>query len=136
VSDASPVIGAAWWWHGWSETQYDQLAGSLVAGHLIECSGYGSGGNFCEFFQVPQEQLLDIGFPIAEIEADGSSIITKHEGTRGLVTANVLKCQLLYEIQGNIYLHSDSKADLSNVVIEDVGENRYGAPNLITNVIH
>jgi hypothetical protein len=91
---------------------------------LIECSGYGSGGNFCEFFQVPQTQLLDIGFPIAEIDVEGSSVITKHEGTRGLVTAEVLKCQLLYEIQGNIYLHSDSKADLSHTVIEDVGENR------------
>lgn len=74
---------------------------------------------------MPQEQLLDIGFPIAEIEADGSSIITKHEGTRGLVTAEVLKCQLLYEIQGNIYLHSDSKADLSNIAMEDVGKDRY-----------
>ncbi|KAH0841223.1 hypothetical protein FOPE_06170 [Fonsecaea pedrosoi] len=124
VSDASPVIGAAWWWHQWNDTDYDQLAGSLVAGHLIECSGYATGGNFCEFFQFPLQNLVDIGFPIAEIDATGSSIITKHEGTRGFVTVDTLKAQLLYEIQGNIYLHSDSKANLSNVVMVEEGPNR------------
>ncbi|KAF7555018.1 hypothetical protein G7Z17_g2517 [Cylindrodendrum hubeiense] len=124
VSDASPVIGAAWWWHGWTDSDFNQLAGSLVAGHLIECSGYGSGGNFCNFFQLPQGGLVDIGFPIAEIHADGSSVITKHDGTRGFVTADILKAQLVYEIQGNIYLHSDCKADLSRIEIEDQGFDR------------
>lgn len=124
VADASPVVGAAWWWHSWSDRDYDQLAGSLVAGHLIECSGYGSGGNFCEFFQFPLDQLVDIGFPIAEIAADGTCLITKHEGTRGFVTGDVVKSQLLYEIQGDIYLHSDSKADLSNLRIEEEGKDR------------
>lgn len=91
---------------------------------MIECSGYGSGGNFCNFFQLPQERLLDIGFPIAEIHVDGSSIITKHNGTRGFVTADILKAQLVYEIEGNIYLHSDCKADLSGIRIEDQGLDR------------
>lgn len=118
------MIGAAWWWHGWSETDYDRLAGSLVAGHLIECSGYGSGGNFCEFFQFPLAQLVDIGFPIAEIDDSGSCVITKHEGTRGFVTPDILKAQLLYEIQGNIYLHSDVKADLTNVTIIEEARDR------------
>lgn len=124
MSDASPVIGAAWWWHGWSDTDYDELAGSLVAGHLIECSGYGTGGNFCEFFQFPQDQLVDIGFPIAEIHHDGDSVITKHPGTRGFVTPDILKAQLLYEIQGNIYQHSDCKADLSNIQITPESKDR------------
>lgn len=124
MSDASPVIGAAWWWHQWDDTDYDQLAGSLVAGHLIECSGYASGGNFCEFFQFPLDKLVDIGFPIAEIDNTGSSVITKHENTRGFITADTLKAQLLYEIQGNLYLHSDSKADLSKVFITEVSKDR------------
>lgn len=118
------MIGAAWWWHQWTDVDHDRLAGALIAGHLIECSGYGSGGNFCEFYQFPLESLVDIGFPIAEIEEDGSSVITKHEGTRGFVTGEILRAQLLYEIQGNIYLHSDSKADLTNVTIDDLGMDR------------
>lgn len=118
------MIGAAWWWHNWSETDYDRLAGSLLAGHLIECSGYGTGGNFCEFFQFPLDKLVDVSFPIAEISDDGSCVITKHEGTQGFVTPDVLKAQLLYEIQGNIYIHSDSKADLTDVTIVEEGDNR------------
>lgn len=124
MSDASPVIGAAWWWHSWTDRSYDELAGSLVAGHLIECSGYGSGGNYSGFYKLPEAQLLDIGFPIAEICHDGSSIITKHEGTRGVINAEIIKCQLLYEIQGDMYQHSDSQAKLDNVRIEDAGPER------------
>ncbi|KPM46511.1 hypothetical protein AK830_g170 [Neonectria ditissima] len=124
VADASPVVGAAAWWHGWDDSDFDQLAGSLVAGHLIECSGYGTGGNFCEFFQFPRHHLVDIGFPIAEISSDGSSVITKHPNTRGFVTTDILKAQLLYEIQGTVYLNSDCKADLSEVQISQQGQDR------------
>jgi hypothetical protein len=70
------------------------------------------------------EKLVDIGFPIAEVHADGSSVITKHKSTRGFVTADILKAQLLYEIQGNIYLHSDSKADLAGVRIVQESKDR------------
>lgn len=118
------MIGAAWWWHGWQDTDYNQLAGALVAGHIIECSGYGSGANFCDFFRYPLDRFVEIGYPIAEIYADGSSAITKHQGTRGLVCADSIKAQLLYEIQGNIYLHSDSAADLTNVEVVDDGKDR------------
>lgn len=124
VADASPVIGAAWWWYDWSDTDYDRLAGAFLAGHVIECSAYASGSNFSGFNRFPLETFIDSGFPIAEIERDGSCVITKHEGTGGMVTEETIKCQLLYEIQGNVYLNSDVKAILDDAVIKQEGKDR------------
>ncbi|GAB7347764.1 hypothetical protein MBLNU459_g5311t1 [Dothideomycetes sp. NU459] len=109
VSDASPVIAAAWYWWDWADSAYDELAGSLVAGHLIECSAYVTGGNFAGFDRYDQDVFVEPGFPIAEIDADGSCVITKHEGTGGM---------------GNVYLHSDSQAVLDGVVVAEVGKDR------------
>lgn len=124
VADASPIIGAAWWWYGWSDTDYDRLAGAFLAGHIIECSAYASGSNFSGFNRFPLETFIDSGFPIVEVESDGSCIVTKHEGTGGMVTEETVKCQLLYEIQGNVYLNSDVKALLDDVQIKEVGKDR------------
>ncbi|MCJ1376996.1 hypothetical protein MMC17_000086 [Xylographa soralifera] len=124
VSDASPVIGAAQWWYGWPDTAYDELAGALVAGHLIECSTYSTGANFAGFDKYPIEDLLDLGLPIAEIDARGHCIVTKAATLPGIVTRDVIICQLLYELQGNIYLNSDVKADISNISVEQESENR------------
>lgn len=127
VSDASPVIAAAWYWWSWSDTDYDQLAGGLVAGHLIECSAYVTGGNYAGFTDAKYggwEKVIHPGFPIAEVEADGSCVITKHPGTGGFVDEDTVKCQLLYELQGNVYLHSDSKAVLDGVTVKEVGPDR------------
>lgn len=124
VADASPVVGAAWWWYGWSDTDYDRLAGAFLAGHLIECSAYVSGSNFSGFHRFPLETFIDSGFPVAEIADDGSCTITKHPGTNGMVTEETVKCQLLYEIQGNMYLNSDVTAMLDGVEVQQVGENR------------
>ncbi|KAI1331490.1 DUF1446-domain-containing protein [Xylariaceae sp. FL0255] len=124
VADASPVMGAAQWWHGWKDNEFDKLAGALLAGHLIECSTYGTGSNFAGFDEFKIEQLLHIGCPIAEIDEKGEAIITKHEALNGIVTEEVVKCQLLYELQGNIYLNSDVKADIGNVAVQQVGLNR------------
>ncbi|RDW59086.1 hypothetical protein BP5796_12010 [Coleophoma crateriformis] len=123
-SDASPVIAAAWYWHSWSATDYDALAGSLVAGHLIECSAYVTGGNFAGFDKYDLKDLIRPGFPIAEIEHDGSCVITKHENTGGMVNVDTVRCQLLYELQGNVYLHGDSKAYLDDVAVEQNGKDR------------
>jgi hypothetical protein len=60
VADASPVIGLATWWHGWPESAYDELAGALVAGHLIECSTYVTGANFAEFYKYEIQDLLNL----------------------------------------------------------------------------
>jgi len=124
VADASPVIAAAWWWFGWTDTDYDRIAGAFLAGHVIECSAYASGSNFSGFSRFPLETFIDSGFPIAEIERDGSCVITKHEGTGGMVTEETVKCQLLYEIQGNVYLNSDVKALLDDAKIEQEGKDR------------
>lgn len=124
VADASPVIGAAWFWHSWSETSYDELAQALVAGHLIECSAYVTGANYAAFYEVDPEQLLDLPFPIAAIESDGTTVICKHANTKGLVTEDTVKCQFLYELQGNRYLNSDVTAVLEGIKIDQVGPDR------------
>ncbi|KAF2006741.1 DUF1446-domain-containing protein [Amniculicola lignicola CBS 123094] len=124
VADASPVIGAAWFWHSWSDTDYDELAGALIAGHLIECSGYVTGSNFAGFYEYPYEDLYDLIFGIAEVEKDGTCLITKHDAKKGFVTEDTVKCQLLYELQGNIYLNSDVKAILDGVQARQEGKNR------------
>lgn len=124
VSDASPVIAAAWYWHSWDETDYNKLAGGLIAGHLIECSAYVTGGNFSGFYNYDLETLILPGYPIAEIHADGTCVITKHENTDGMVNVDTVRCQLLYELQGNVYLHSDSKAYLDDVVVEQACKDR------------
>jgi hypothetical protein len=125
VADASPVIAAAWYWHSWSETDYDRLAGALVSGHLIECSAYVTGGNFSGFDRHAIDTFVQPGFPIAEIDADGSCVIAKHPGTGGMIDVDTVRCQFLYELQGNIYLNSDVSARLDGVVVKQIGEDRY-----------
>ncbi|KAJ6007262.1 hypothetical protein N7540_011238 [Penicillium herquei] len=124
VSDASPVIAASWFWHDWSETDYDNLAGSLIAGHLIECSAYVTGANFSGFDKYPIESLVLPGFPIAEIQNDGSCVITKHANTQGMVNVDTVRCQFLYELQGDIYLNSDVKAHTDSIEITQIGKDR------------
>lgn len=124
VADASPVIGAAAWWHNWAPDNFDALAGALVAGHLIECSSYITGANFSGFFKHDIAELLNLGFGIVEVEANGDCIVTKHEALNGFVNADTVKCQFLYELQGDIYLNSDVKADTTHIRIENVGKDR------------
>ncbi|KAM5372585.1 hypothetical protein ACJZ2D_007359 [Fusarium nematophilum] len=124
VSDASPVIACAWYWWSWSSSDYDSLAGALIAGHLVECSAYVTGGNFSGFDTYDIDRFINPGFPIAEIAKDGTCVITKHPGTGGIVNVDTCRCQLVYELQGNVYLNSDVKAYLDNVLMDQVGENR------------
>lgn len=124
VSDASPVIGAAQWWHNWSDTAYDELAGALIAGHLIECSTYVTGANFPAFYRYETESLLNLGLPIVEIAASGECVVTKADSLIGYVTVDHVITQLVYELQGDIYLNSCVKADISNISVEQEGANR------------
>ncbi|KAL2850618.1 hypothetical protein BJY01DRAFT_209965 [Aspergillus pseudoustus] len=124
VADASPAIAAAWYWHDWDEIEYDKLAGALVAGHLIECSAYVTGGNFSGFDRYDIEDLVEPGFPIAEIAGDGSCVVTKHPGTKGIVTTDTVRCQFLYELQGTVYLNSDVNAYIGDVAVEYVDKDR------------
>lgn len=123
VSDASPVIGAAYWWHRWSRSDLDQLANTFVAGHLIECSNYVCGGNFTGFKEL-ESGWKDIGYPIAEIGHAGEVVITKQKGTGGAVTVETCKAQLLYEIQGPWYFNSDVTAILDDISFEQLSTDR------------
>ncbi|KAK4047871.1 hypothetical protein OIO90_006032 [Microbotryomycetes sp. JL221] len=129
VADASPVIGLAAWWHQWQPTDFQSLSGAFVAGHLIECSNYATGGNFSGFKGL--NDWTDIGFPIAEIAGDGTHIITMEKNTHGCVTPATLTAQLLYEIQGPSYYNADVVAELSNIAYEEVGENRVHVSGII-----
>ena len=124
MADASPVIGAAAWWHQWPEDEWDALAGALVGGHLIECSTYITGANFAGSYKYPVEDLMNLGLPIIEIASDGQGVVTKHEALNGIVTKDTVQCQFLYELQGNIYLNSDVKADITNIKVVEEGKNR------------
>ncbi|MGV0809302.1 acyclic terpene utilization AtuA family protein [Mycolicibacterium setense] len=105
VTDASVIVGPAAAHFGWSRTDYDALAGAVAAGHVIECGTQATGGNYSFFAEVPD--LARPGFPIAEISADGSSVITKHAGTGGQVGVGTVTAQLLYEITGARYANPD-----------------------------
>ncbi|PHH83013.1 hypothetical protein CDD82_3925 [Ophiocordyceps australis] len=124
VADASPVIGSAAWWYGWDEADFDALAGSLVAGHLIECSAYATGGNFSGAYRYPPSAFNNLASAIAEIARDGTCVVTKHESLNGFVTPDTIKCQFLYELQGTIYLNSDVKAETKDIRIVSQGKNR------------
>lgn len=133
VSDASPVIGAAVWWHRWALQSFDLLANALIAGHLIECSTYVTGGNFSGFREVEKYGWKDLGFPIAEIASDGQVMITKQRGAGGCVTVDTCTSQLLYEIQGPYYLNSDVTAHITDIWFEQISIDRvamYGIKGL------
>jgi hypothetical protein len=122
VTDASVIVGAAAAHYGWSRTDYDQLAGAVVAGHVIECGIQATGGNYAFFAEVPD--LSYAGFPLAEVHADGSSVITKHPGTGGLVSVDTVTAQLLYEITGARYANPDVTARMDTIELSDEGPDR------------
>jgi hypothetical protein len=122
VTDASLVVGPAAWHHGWESTDWDRLAGAVVAGHVIECGAQATGGNYAFFTEVAD--LEHPGFPIAEVAADGSSVITKHPGTGGEVSIGTVTAQLLYEIAGPEYPNTDVVARFDTVHLEEAGRDR------------
>ncbi len=124
VTDASLVVGPAVAEFGWTPTSYDELAGAVVAGHVIECGAQATGGNFDGAFEVWDWGMRPFGFPIAEVAADGSSVITKHPGTGGLVSVDTVTAQLMYEIQGPLYLGPDVTADLTSIQLSQLVRDR------------
>ncbi|KAK2745561.1 hypothetical protein FQN57_003686 [Myotisia sp. PD_48] len=124
VADAAPTIGASMWWHGWDrDSDFDQIAGALVAGHLIECSSYVCGGYYSGFKSL-FEGCENIGFPLAEVFADGSCAIGKEPGTGGEISVGTVSSQLLYEIQGPQYYGSDVVAVLEDIKMVQEGKDR------------
>ena len=122
ITDASLVVGPAAWHHGWSPTDWDRLAGAVVAGHVIECGPQATGGNYAFFTEVAG--LEHPGFPIAEVAEDGTSVITKHPGTGGEVSVGTVTAQLLYEIDGHQYPNTDVVARFDTVSIAQEGPDR------------
>ena len=123
VTDAALVVGPAAWWWGWALDDWDRLAGAVVAGHVIECGAHATGGNFAFFTELPHRDR-PLGFPIAEVDADGSSVITKHPGTGGAVTLDTVTAQLLYEIAGPAYANPDVVARFDTCRLEQEGPDR------------
>jgi hypothetical protein len=122
VTDASVIVGPAAAHFGWTRSDYDSLAGAVAAGHVIECGTQATGGNYAFFTDLPD--LLHLGFPIAEIDADGSSVITKHPGTGGLVGVDTVTAQLLYEIGGPRYANPDVTLRVDSLALRDDGPDR------------
>jgi hypothetical protein len=122
VSDASLVLGPAAWWHGWRTDDWDKLAAAVAGGHLIECGAQANGGNFAGFAELPRD--LRLGYPIAEIEANGDVIITKRASEGGAVTVDTVTAQLLYEIQGPRYLNPDVVLHVDSVELSQDGPDR------------
>ena len=122
VTDAALVIGSAAWWHQWAPDNWDALAGALVTGHILECGAQATGGNYSFFTEIPSSEHL--GFPLAEIDEDGSSVITKHPGTGGAVTVGTVTAQLLYEIGPPVYLNPDVSADFSTIRLTQEAPDR------------
>jgi Acyclic terpene utilisation family protein AtuA len=122
VTDASVTVGPAAAHFGWQRTDYDRLAGAVVGGHVIECGIQATGGNYSFFTEVPD--LTYAGFPLAEVHADGSSVITKHPGTGGLVSVDTVTAQLLYEITGARYANPDVTARMDTIELSDDGPDR------------
>ena len=123
VTDAALVIGPAAWWHGWARTDWDRLAGALVAGHVIECGPQATGGNYSfAAEEVPDHRYP--GFPIAEVADDGSSVITKQPGTGGAVTVGTVTAQLLYELAEPAYANPDVVARFDTIELGVDGPDR------------
>jgi hypothetical protein len=121
VTDASLVVGPAASHFRWGREDWDRLAGAMVAGHVLECGAQATGGNFAAFRELDARRP---GFPLAEVHADGSCVITKHPGTGGAVTVDTVKAQLVYEIGGARYAGPDATARFDTVTVEAAGPDR------------
>ncbi|MBU2514342.1 DUF1446 domain-containing protein [bacterium] len=122
LADAAVVMGPAAWKFNWKRDDWDKLAGAATAGHIIECSGQATGGNYSFIHEVPSYQ--NVGFPIAEMHEDGSFVITKHPNTGGLVSVGTVTAQLMYEVREPKYLTPDVAARFDTIEISQQGKDR------------
>jgi Acyclic terpene utilisation family protein AtuA len=122
VTDASLVVGPAAAHFDWAMNDFNALAGAMAAGHVIECGAQATGGNYAFFTEIGD--LRHPGFPIAEVYPDGSSVITKHQGSGGAVTVGTVTAQLLYEVAGPQYAGPDATLLLDTVRLVPDGPDR------------
>jgi hypothetical protein len=124
VADAALFLAPLVHEHQWAWDDWDRLAAGVVVGHLLECSGQVTGGNYSgAWWENPDPQR--IGFPIAEVDPDGTAVVTKPAGTGGMVTFDTVREQLLYEVHDPArYLTPDVVADFTSLTLEDLGDDR------------
>lgn len=123
ATDPSVVLAPLIYEFGWSMDDFDKLAAGTVMGHILECGAQCTGGNYCDWKSVPD--FARIGYPVVEAKADGTFIVTKHDGTGGLVNIDTISSQLLYELgDPKGYLGPDCQTDFTTIQLEQVGENR------------
>ncbi|MEN3930553.1 acyclic terpene utilization AtuA family protein [Microvirga sp. W0021] len=125
VSDPSLFLAPQIFEFGWSESDVEKYGRGVVTGHLLECGGQITGGYFADPGKKDVPDLARLGFPIAEISEDGTTIITKVEGSGGMVTPATCKEQMLYEIHDTYnYLTPDVTADFTKVTFTQDGKDR------------
>ena len=123
VTDTGLCLGPMIYEFGWSMDDHDKMAAGTVAGHILECGAQSSGGNYTDWRDI--DSFADIGFPIVEAEPDGSFVVTKHEGTGGIVNLKSVKEQLLYEIgDPTDYITPDCVADFTSIQLQVDGSDR------------
>lgn len=123
VTDTGLTLAPMIYEFGWDYNDFDKMSVGTIAGHILECGAQASGGNFTDWEKV--EDFTNIGFPIVEAYPNGEFYVTKHEGTGGLVSAQTVKEQLLYEIgDPKDYITPDVVADFTSIHVDDISENR------------
>lgn len=125
VTDSALALGPLMQHFGWKAKDWDKMAAGVLVGHLLECGAQVTGGYFADPGFKDVSDLADLGFPIAEVEADGSFVITKPDGTGGVVNEQTVKEQILYELDDpSNYLTPDVILDISEVELQQVGPDR------------
>lgn len=125
VADPALALGPALAHFGWTLNDWDRLAGATMAGHLLECGAQVTGGYFADPGLKDVSDLAHLGYPIADLESDGSCTIGKPPGTGGLVNRHTITEQLLYEVHDPAaYLTPDVVADISQARVDDLGGDR------------
>jgi VCBS repeat-containing protein len=122
TTDAAVVAGPAAWHHRWERDDWDALAGAIVAGHVIECGAQATGGTYSFFTEIAD--MAQPGFPWADVAADGSCVIGKHDGTGGEVSIGTVTSQLLYEIQSERYVNPDVVCRFDTIAVDQIGDDR------------